>query len=64
MTTLNQTCGTCKHWSNEAQSASGYCEKIDDFYPLSGMARISSDDWAVLETRADFGCVLWEERKE
>lgn len=53
-------CYSCKHWSTPADSnaTKGTCLKIN--YMLPGGETSLSGDNALLETRRDFGCSLFE----
>ena len=58
-------CRDCKHWKPDSDEQ-GQCEMArrrtgKPVHPDSKMHARDDDNWfAVLDTRADFGCVMWE----
>jgi len=70
-------CATCTHWEKHETPDRlwanpdnvGVClySAHEDMDPIGADRKMSARDgelyWAYLETRADFGCVCWEELK-
>lgn len=58
-------CETCKHWTTIVMHFGDdhACEKINqESRGTPAWTQDAEDYWSSLRTRADFGCVLWEQK--
>lgn len=74
MTLPRKRCQNCRFWTEDPEYREGPCSKLTKGSPIeSGFQNChtllfvdegnSQEDWGVMLTPYDFGCVLWE-RKE
>lgn len=68
---MNGRCATCRFWDSDCLEPSdpewGSCDNLNQIYPQDeehpvqiGGADCGGDPY--INTRADFGCVLWEKK--